>query len=881
MKFATFALLVVLTGILRAEALDSAGSARLAVHAIHVAEPMVVDGILSEPVWNKDEGSSAFTERDPVEGAAPSQKTIVHVAYDDAALYIGARCIDAAPDSMVVRLSRRDGNWDSDMFFCYLDPYHDRLSGFYFALDAAGTLYDGTLVNDEGNDDSWDGVWEGKVHRDSLGWTAEMRIPFSQLRFQQKDQYVWGINFRRDVARYNERDYIVFTPKNGSGFVSRFVDLVGIDNINPSRQAEFLPYVTTRAEYSNHVQNDPFNNGSKYTPRLGGDFKIGIGNNLTLDGTVFPDFGQVEVDPAVVNLSDVETYFQEKRPFFIEGSTIFGFGSGGTNNNWGFNWPGVTFLYSRRIGRAPQGSIPGADFVDAPSGTDILGAAKLTGKVGDDWNVGAIQAVTAREYADLQTSGLRSRAEIEPLTYYGVVRAQKEFDKGRNALGFFSSLAARQFQDDRLRDELNTDGLVTGLDGWMTLDQDKTWVLAGWASMSRVDGNQARMISLQRDSRHYFQRPDATEASVDTNATSLTGYAARLKLNKQKGNFYANASLGVIDPKFEANDLGFISRTDIINGHLVMSYRWTEPKSFYRYIELGGAAFQNLDFGGNTVWQGLFHFGYIEFPNFYSINWNAAYNPQTVNTRRTRGGPATLTPPGYQFDFYPSTDQRKSVVASFEWFTYQAEWERDWQVSTSVQWRPATNISLSFSPTFEHDFENSQYVGTFSDPLATYTFGNRYVFGEMNQNTLSAGIRLNWTFTPQMSLQLYVQPLISAAEFTNFKELVRPKTYDFNRYGESGSMIALNDSTNTYSVSPAGSSTFTFSNPDFNLKSLRGSAVLRWEYLPGSTVYFVWTQSRSGQENNGEFQFDRSLRNMLDAAPDNIFLVKLSYWLHL
>jgi len=878
MKLLLVILLFLPVNVLRAEEPDSVSRAMLAVHAIRATEPIVIDGLLSEAAWKNDDGFSSFTMREPVEGGIPSQRTIVHVAYDDAALYIGARCFDAAADSMVVRLSRRDGQWNSDMFMCYVDPYHDRRSGFYFGLDAAGTLYDGILLDDEGNDDSWDGVWEGKVQRDSQGWTAEMRIPFSQLRFQQKDQYVWGINFRRDVARHNERDYIVFTPKNGSGFVSRFVDLVGINNISAVRQAEILPYLTTRAEYARHQSNDPFNTGSRYTPRFGGDFKLGIGSNLTLDGTVFPDFGQVEVDPAVVNLSDVESYFQEKRPFFIEGSTIFGFGGGGTNNNWGFNWPGVTFLYSRRIGRAPHGSLPSADYYDIPSGTDILGAAKITGKVGDNWNIGAIQAVTAREYADLQTAGVRSRSEIEPLTYYAVARAQKEFRDGRDALGTIAEFTYRGFQDDRLRDEMNRDGLVTGLDGWTTLDQDKTWVLAGWTSISRVSGSPARMIALQRNPQHYFQRPDAGYLSVDSNATSMTGFGARLKLNKQKGNFYFNTSFGILNPQFEPNDLGFTSRTDIINGHIVMSYRWTEPRSFYRYIELGGAAFRNYDFGGDITWEGLFHFGYIEFPNFYSVNWNLAYNPQTVNTRRTRGGPASLNLPAYQVDFFPASDRTKSVVFNFEWFTYQGDWTRDWYVTPGVEWRPSTNVAFTFSPQFEHDFEKSQYVGTFQDPAASYTFGNRYVFGEMDQSTLSAGIRLNWTFTPKLSLQLYVQPLISAAAFENFKELARPKTYDFNRYGDNGTTISLVESTNSYSVIPRALDTLRFHNPDFNLKSLRGNAVLRWEYLPGSTVYFVWTQSRSDVDATGEFQFNRSLRGLLDAIPDNIFMIKLSYW---
>ena len=883
----TLILLVLSTSFLRishqaahAAPLDTASVPRVEIRAIRLTEQVAVDGILSEPVWHDAPVCSTFVQRDPVEGGRPTERTEVRIAYDDAALYVAGRLYDSAPDSIVARLNRKDAQLSSDVFGFLVDPYYDRRSGFYFALDAAGTLYDGVLYNDDWDDNSWDGVWEGKVQRDNQGWTAEIRIPFSQLRFHEKQIYVWGVNFRRDIARKNESDYIVFTPKNGSGFVSRFVDLTGIHDILPPHQVEILPYVTTKAEYLRHDTGDPFHDGSKYTQGLGADIKVGLGSNLTLDATINPDFGQVEVDPAVVNLSDVETFFDEKRPFFIEGSTTFRFGRGGANNYWNFNWWEPTLFYSRRIGRAPQRSIADSvDFSDVPSGTRILGAAKLTGKADGNWNIGTIHAVTARERADLQISGQRSRMEVEPLTYYGVFRGQKEFNEGRQGLGLLSTVTTRQFADDQLRDEIDSKAFVLGTDGWTYLDDDKAWVFTGWAAASHVLGNTTRMIELQRNSQHYFQRPDARHVSVDSSATSITGYAGRFYLNKQRGNFFFNSSLGFIDPKFEVNDLGFLGRTDIINTHIGAGYQWVEPCELYKRIEAVWAAFRSYDFGGNIIWEGLFARGFIEFPNAYWMGLNLAYNPQTINNGRTRGGPLTLNPPGYQVDLEFQSDGRKDIVLQASGGTYQSNWERSWVVNASIEWRPASNVSVSVGPGLERNIEYSQWVDRFDDPSATATFGRRYVFAVLNQTTVSANIRLNWTFTPKLSLQLFLQPLISANDYHDFRELARPGSYDFNTYGTGGSTIALHGG--GYQADPDGNGPvahLSFPNPDFNFKSLRGNAVLRWEYLPGSTLYFVWTQTRSESDNNSDFQFDRSVHQLLDTTPDNIFLIKLSYW---
>lgn len=850
------------------------------VHATRIAERITVDGLLSEPVWQNPAVTTLY-QREPDEGKPATERSEIFLLYDADALYIGARLFDAAPDSIVRRLVRRDMFANSDDFAVYLDPYHDHRSGVYFGINAAGTLFDGVLYNDDWDDNTWDGVWEGRAHIDDKGWTVEMRIPFSQLRFQASDRYVWGINFIREIARKNEKAYLVYTPKNESGFVSRFVELEGIEQIEPPTRIEILPYLSTKAAFTNHAANDPFNNGRRYTPGIGADLKFGIGGNLTLDATINPDFGQVEVDPAVVNLSDVETFFNEKRPFFIEGSTIFNFGYGGSNNNWGFNWGNPDFFYSRRIGRSPQGSVPDADYSDVPGGTHILGAAKLTGKLGDSWNIGSINAITRREHADLDTAGHHFSAEVEPLAYYGIFRGQKEFGGGTQGLGFISSIAARSFSDNRLRDELNSTSFTFGVDGWTFLDSAKVWVITVWAGMTSVAGNTTRMIALQRSSSHYFQRPDARHVHVDSAATSLQGFAGRVALNKQKGNFYVNAAFGFIDPKFDANDLGFMWRNDVLNGHIVLGYKWTEPTSFYRRINLNFSHFRSYDFGGNEIWSGFWNGSYIQFANYYSLQTWFAYNPESVGTRRTRGGPRTLNPRGYEVGGYLSSDDRKDWVASLQ--VNVDDYTRGSNTSTSVQagleYKPAPNVSVSVNPSVATYRNVAQWITNVEDATATHTFGTRYVFGAIDQHEIAASMRLNWTFSPQLSLQVYIQPLISVGRYTAIKELARPLSYDFTTYGDENTTITKQDGEYVIDADGAGPSpAFTISDPDFNFKSLRGSAVLRWEYLPGSTIYFVWTQERTDESNPGNFRFGRDVSRLFRSQPDNIFLIKLSFW---
>ena len=830
---------------------DEPGGESRRVRAVPVQGPITIDGVPSEPVWGTDNVFDGFTEREPVEGSVPSMRTEVRVAYDDAAIYVAAWLYDPSPDSIVARLARRDASISADRFAVYLDPYHDRRSGYYFMVNAAGTQYDGTLSNDVDDDKLWDGVWEGKARVTAEGWTVEMRIPYSQLRFQSGDARVWGINFAREIPRRREKDFAAFRPHKASGFVSRFPELTGIDHLRTAHSIELMPYVTSQAEYLAHKPRDPFNNGSRLRGNTGGDLRVGIGSRLTLNGTVNPDFGQVEVDPAKVNLTDVESFFDEKRPFFVEGASTFQFGRQGAGDYWDYDWSDPLFFYSRRIGRQPQGQVPDADYADVPVAARILGAAKLTGMITPAWSLGTLHAITNRETARLSSDGLSSQAEIEPLTYYGVARGQREFGDRRVGLGLLGTAAVRSFDDPKLRDQLNGASLMGGFDGWMFLDRSRTWVLSGWSALSRVQGDPARMIAVQRSSTHYFQRPDAGEVGVDSSATSLTGYGSRYWLNKQKGATQFNASVGFLSPKLDLNDLGYQDRSDVVNAHVGTGYKWTRPTRLWRYQSLKAAAFSTYDYAGNVTKRGVQATYYGEFHGGGDWSLAGSFNPRSYNNRRTRGGPLTLNLPGYSLSTYLETDAQRRLFYFADLSgssSRSGSWLEDFY--PGVEWKPAATFNLKLSPGWEYLHDDAQFVTSHADPTAVATYGRRYVFAALDQKTASASVRLNWTFTTKLSLETYVQPFVSSAHYRDMKALVAPRSYTFvpATYGD---------------------------NLDFTVRSLKGNAVLRWEYLPGSALFFVWTQKRSEYEPVDAFSVSTEL---VKPHPQNIFLVKASYY---
>ena len=841
-----------LLAFLMAEGLPPA-QAQVAV-VVPAQAAVVVDGRLDEPLWKTARPYTAFVQRDPIEGAQPTEPTEVLLAFDKDAVYVGARMTDSTPAGIVARLARRDQDIAADGFAVYLDPRHDRRTGAYFALSAAGTKYDGTLSNDDWQDSSWDPVWEGAIQVNGDGWTAEMRIPLSQLRFDKQDHGRWGINFERIIARKQEHDLLVFTPRRGSGFVSRFVEVEVPADLTPPRRLELLPYASVRSDYLNHSAVSPLDDQRMPLLRAGLDLKMGVGS-LTLDATAFPDFGQVEVDPAVVNLSDVETFFPERRPFFIEGSEIFNqFGRGGARGNWSFNWPGADLLYSRRIGRAPQGSIPDHDYLDAPPAADIIGAAKLTGRSGP-WTIGTLHAFTESESARYLAGGAESRLQVEPFSYYGVARVQRELDGGRYGIGLLSTVTARRLDDQRLSEQLSSNAVVGGLDGWTLLGGSKMWAVTAWLAGSRVQGTTTRITALQQDSGHYFQRPDASYLGVDPGATSLGGWAGRLAVNKQHGNVLFNSALGALSPGWEVNDLGFGAFSDLINGHVGVGYQWPDPGRVFRKAQLMTSVYSGWDFGGNHTTQGYWAYFNPQFVNYWWYRLGAEYNPTTVDNRATRGGPLMLSPGRVGMWTGFDTDDRKAwrVGAGADFGRRDGE-NLSYSGGGYLELHPVTRLAIRLEPNYGFRRTTRQYVDTLADPAASSTYGNRYLFGDLRQKTLSGTLRLNWIFTPTMSVEVFSQPLVSSVNYTRVQQLARPRS----------------DELVPTEIDPAKYS-FTFT-------SLRSSAVFRWEYRPGSTLFLVWNQNQSVEEKNGLFQVGRSLDSLGQQRPDHIFMVKATYW---
>jgi len=851
-----------------------------AVQAVRAEQPISIDGVLNEAVWQLS-GYSDFTQSDPHDGEQPTEKTKVWVAYDDTALYVAACLYDSEPELIKGRLGRRDDMVDSDWFIFAVDPYYDRRTGFQFAVNPANSIVDWTLFNDMWDDTTWDGVWEWKARTNEDGWCVEIRIPYNQLRFPKKEEYTWGVNFRRFIQRNNERDSFAWVSKEDSGYVSKFARLEGINGIKPGRHIEVLPYAVGNAQYSPEQDGNPFAKGQKYLGNAGFDMKVGLKSNVTLDLTFNPDFGQVEVDPAVINLSAYETYYEEKRPFFIEGANIFNaFGQGGSQFQLNIGWAQPNFFYSRRIGRAPQGYVTQPGYVNFPDRSTILGAFKLTGKVGQGWNFGFVNALTTREFAEIDMSGDRFQEEVAPFSYYGVLRGQREFNEGKQGIGFVATSVVRDLNNESLTGLLNKNAFSLALDGWTFLDKDKTWVISGWTGGTQVAGSQEAISRLQNSSLHYFQRPDADHVELDSNATSMTGWGSRFTLSKEKGRFLFHSGLGFLSPGFDPNDLGFQGgASDLIDGHVILAYRWTQPGKIFRDVILFGGVFRSYDFGWNRIWDGALISAEGSFLNYWGFNTLLAYNPDTISNDLTRGGPLVLIPSGYQIDLSMNTDGRKRIILAVSSGLYKRPTEGyRWNGNVSIRWKPSSNVSFSIGPGYSVRESSIQWVTRREDPLMTETFGVRYVFGDFLQKTISSVVTLNWTFTPKLTLQLYLQPFLAVGEYDRFKELARPESYEYNTYGQGDSTV--NYSSGVYSVDPDGAGpapSFDFSNPDFNFKSLRGTVVLRWEYLPGSLIYFVWTQSRADYANPGEFQFGRDMSDLFTAPGDNIFLIKVSY----
>jgi Domain of unknown function (DUF5916)/Carbohydrate family 9 binding domain-like len=816
-----------------------------------------IDGRLDEELWKTAPAITDFRQAEPNQGADATEPSFVRVAVDDEALYVAADLRDRNPALIGTRLARRDRWVPADSFIIYLDPQRDRVSGVYFGVSAAGTQYDGTLSNDDWRDDTWDGVWQSAVALGKDGWSLEMRIPLSQLRFDGSGGRRWGINFERYIERKKEQTNLAYRPRTESGFVSRFPELAGVEAVSPPPRIEAVPYLSVSGKWLEREAGDPFADRGPSPARAGFDVKVGLTGNLTLDGTILPDFGQVEVDPAVINLSDVETFYPEKRPFFIEGAAVFNeFGSGGVSSQNNFDWPHLQLFYSRRIGRAPQGELPDeVDFNETPAAAEILCATKLSGKI-NAWSLGALAAVTGSAEAAISKGGMERAILVEPLTSYGATRALRTFQNGRHGLGMLATVVARDLDDPGLAAQLSKTALVAGLDGWTQIGRDRTWALGAWGSASRIDGTRESITAAQRSSVRYYQRPLANHLGVDETRTSLSGFAGRLVLNKQRGNVLLHSAVGAISPGYEVNDIGFLGSTDRINAHAFTGYQWTEPNQLLRRSLLMTAIFGNWDFGGTNLTKGYWAGANFTFANYWSAVLRYLHFGEATSTRRTRGGPPTLAPAGQVYFVEGSTDWDKPLRANvnFEINRFDHDADRSWSVGGELSALIADRLRLSVQPRFQRGRSVAQYLETEDDPTATATFGQRYLFGDLYQRTLSANLRATLIFTPKLSFELFMQPLAAALHYRSVNQLAAPYTFTFL---------------------PTGRDPADYSE---HVVSLRGSAVLRWEFRPGSTLYLVWNGNQAEEGPGARFDLPSRLRSVGRLAPNHVFMAKLTYW---
>lgn len=827
--------------------------------AVRAERPPVIDGDLSDAVWSTAPEITGLTQRDPDEGKPATEKTVVKIAFDDHALYVAAMLHDTHP--VTSRLGRRDTTLESDWFRLYLDPHFDRRSGATFQVNPANVQFDASLSNDSVSDSDWDAVWDSATRIVPEGWVVEMRVPLSQLRFPDRPVHTWGLNIGRQISRRNEVDRLVHTPKTDAGFVSRFAALTGIEGIQPRRALELQPYAVARS--------DSDANGRETAADLGLDLKYALTSNLTLTGAINPDFGQVEVDPARVNLSQFELFFPEKRPFFVEGSSLFEPGVV-SNHIFEFNTTDPILFYSRRIGRVPQGAgFLGA--ADAPDQTTILGALKLTGKTASGWSIAALNALTAAEHGRLGGE----RVEVEPMTNSFAGRIAR--DLGTNAgIGFRLTSVNRRLPS-YLQPLLRSAAYAASTDGYRTF-RDNSYVLQWTASATRVEGSVDAIRRTQTSSAHYFQRPDAGHVEVDASRESLTGVGGRVFFAKHAGKWQYNVDASAYTPEFETNDAGYMPRSDVIATHAVALYVDPDPKWKTRRRTAWVGKFQHWNFDRDLIQNGLWFDVNTTLENYWRAYTWGGTELETIDDRATRGGPAILAPQRRWIGAQLGSDSRKPL--SFDVWTEQLSYPDDggWSdtYAVSATYRPTSRLSVRVTPSYRTSRSPQQFVTSTADASATKTFGRRYVFSEIDQKVFEVAARLDWTFTSRLSFQLYLQPYVAAGDYHGFKEVAQARSRTFSVYDPA--YDATND---RYTVDPDGAGpagAFSFEDPDFNYRSLRANAIVRWEYRPGSALYVVWNESREDELPIGGFRLGRDVRETLDAPSDNVLLVKVSYW---
>ncbi len=838
-------------------------------------EAPAIDGRLDDAVWQSVEWSGDFVQREPEEGVPPSKQTRFKVVYDDDAVYFAFHMHDE-PEQVSRQLARRD-HFPGDWVEVNIDSYFDRRTAFSFTLSCSGTQGDELVSNDGGFwDTNWDPVWNGAAQIADSGWTAEMRIPLSQLRFSAAPEQTWGLQINRRIYRLEERSVWQRIPKTKNGWVSHFGELRGLKNLKPRRRIELVPYAVARGESFPTEDGDPFRDGSASEIDGGIDGKVGLTNNLTVDFTVNPDFGQVEADPSEVNLSAFETFFDEKRRFFIEGNDIFDLRLAPAVTGGPFTQDRL--FYSRRIGR-PPGHSPDGDFVDAPRVTSILGAAKLSGKTAGGLSIGVLESVTAEETADVEVGGERSRQIVEPLTSYFAGRVRQDFRGGDTQIGGMVTAVNRQLDGDSL-DFMPGEAYAGGLDlSHYFSDRDYRFEASLFASQLR--GSRQAILDAQESSARYYQRPDNDYVTLDPNRTSLSGHAGSIRLTRTSNhNFVGQTGVAWRSPGFEINDLGFMRSADGINQFTWVAYQRRNPYKIFDRYAINGNQNLNWDYGGNFQEARFNVNANATFRNKYNAGFSVTREEDFVSNTELRGGPSSKWPGNWSYEAWVNTDRRKPIYGNFGIWQEQgdegvADARSTWG---SITWRPSDAMSMSLAPRHTMREVEMQYVDTVESSL-----GERFLFGAIDQETTVLNLRFDYSITPDLTVQLYVSPFVSTGRYSAFKRVTDPRAAAYrDRFSVfDDDQIAYDPGDDVFEVDETadGSVDYSFGNPDFDVRELNTNLVVRWEYRPGSAIFLVWSQFRDESTLvPGDPGYGRQLDQLFSAEAEDVVLIKVSKW---
>ena len=836
---------------------------------------ITIDGNLEEPCWQGD-WEGGFVQREPYENGKLSENTEFRILFDNEYIYVAIKALDSAPDSIVNRLSRRD-KADGDMVGVFFDSYHDLRTAFGFFVSASGVKTD-EIFSEDGNveDPTWDPIWYVKTRKQSWGWSAEMKIPLTQLRFEKSSHEVWGLDVLRQLFRKNEVSLWQPVPRSASGFTHLYGELAFNGEIVPKKQFDLTPYFTAGVSKYQAEENNKFADGSDTKMNAGLDGKIGVTNNLTLDFTVNPDFGQVEADPSQVNLTAYETFFVEKRPFFIEGNNItrfqLGFGDGDLSTEQVF--------YSRRIGRKPQYSpdLPDNEYIKMPNFTRIIGAAKLTGKTSKGWSVGVIESLGATETANLDSAGITRNEVVEPLTNYFVGRIQKDIDKGNTIIGLMATSTDRSLETIPLQSLLHGSGRSAAFDFKQYFNK-KNWMFQLNTVISNVKGSKEAIAETQTSSTHLFQRPDAKYMHFDPNLTSLSGNGGNLQLLKIGGNLNCMFAAMWKSPGLELNDVGYLRSTDEIIEVFWSGYKFTKPKGIMRSANININQWKAWNYFGTSLVLGGNFNGHIQFTNQWSFHSGFNLNSETYEASQLRGGPAMLIPANKSVWYFIESDKRKKLS-----FQFQGQHSRSDFHSAStdffspiIRYQPLNTLEFLIEPSYTMNKNELQYVDEQS-----YSNNPRYILGKIDQKIFSVSARININIRPNLTIEYWGQPFVTAGKYSDLKMVTHPKSNEYNDrfHIYDTQQLSAPNADNYYLVDENrdGKPDYQFENPNFNFNEFLSNMVLRWEYLPGSTVYLVWSQNRRYESTSGDFDFSNNFRELYsNEKPKNTFMLKLSY----